>query len=109
MILAAKEGKQTLFLVRNALERGYGVAGRVDGAAHRLFVKRLLGEDDGLSLGVGGRDLFHRQGLADGVVDVALAHAAHHAADLQIDLIHGNDLLGMDLRQPRSPGLARTN
>lgn len=49
MILAAKKGKQTLFLVRNALERGYGVAGRVDGAAHRLFVERLLGEDDGLT------------------------------------------------------------
>ncbi len=55
MILAAKEGKQTLFLVRNALERGYGVAGRVDGAAHRLFVKRLLGEDDGLTPAMGVR------------------------------------------------------
>ena len=88
MILAAKKGKQTLFLVRNALERGYGVAGRVDGAAHRLFVERLLGEDDGLPPAMGGGDLHHRKSLADRIVDMRLAHAAHHAGYADSRLIH---------------------
>ena len=85
------------------------VAGVLNGGAAGVLADGPLGENDGLPPEVGGCDLLHRQGLSDGVVDVALAHAAHHAADLQIDLIHGNDLLGVELRQPRLSGLAHTN
>ena len=64
------------------------VAGGGDGGAKERFVQRLLAEDDGLALGMGGSDLLNGKGVANGVVDVRFAHAAHHAVDLKGRLDH---------------------
>jgi len=50
---------------------------------------RRLGENDRLAPAVRGRDLLDRKRIAHRVVDVALAHGAHHAVYIQCDLIHG--------------------
>ena len=41
----------------------------------------LLGEDDGLLLFVVGGHLFDGEVLADSIIDVSLAHPAHHAVN----------------------------
>ena len=55
------------------------VPGGFNGGAERVFVQRLLGKDHGLALGVGGRDLLHRERIADSVIDMGFAHGTRHA------------------------------
>ena len=64
------------------------IARAVDGAPQGVLVQGLLGEDDRLLFGVGGGDLFDREGLADGIVHMGLTHAAGHAVHLEGVLGH---------------------
>ncbi len=85
--------EQELFLfvgfAGHALER---VAGRGDDVLDLRLVERFLGDDFRFVLAVGGRDLLHIKGLADGIVDMILAHAAHHAVYFQRCLNHRKQL-----------------
>ena len=75
-----------------AEEAGYGsmFPKQPGGYRAQLRLRDLrFGENDRLALAVRGRDLLDRKGIAHRIVDVALAHAAHHAVDPQCDLIHG--------------------
>ena len=74
--------EESLFLIGSNIHAGDGVAGGVDGSLQGVGVYVLLGEDYAGAGGVGGLYLFYGDGFADGVVDVGLAHAAHHAVDV---------------------------
>ena len=81
--------EQALFLIRGAGVARELVARLGDDRLQLRLRDLRLGEDNGLALAVRGRDLLDRKGIAHRIVDVALAHAAHHAVDPQCDLIHG--------------------
>ena len=81
--------EQALFLIGLCIYAGDGVAGGVDGSLEGVGVYLLLGEDHAGARGVGGLDLFCGNGFADGVVDMGLAHTAHHAVDVKGDLSLG--------------------
>ena len=54
-----------------------------------VLIEVLLGEDNRLPLAVRGSDLLHRKCLANCVVDMAFAHAAHHAVNAESNFQHG--------------------
>ena len=83
------EEAQPLLFVGGGLDGLELVAGGGDGRAEQGFVQRLFAENDGFAFGMGGSYLFNRKGVADGVVDVGLAHAARHAVDFERGLDHG--------------------
>ena len=72
---------ESLFLVGLCVKGLQAVAYGVEGLAQGVFRDVCIGHNDGLCLGVGGGDLFHGEGPANDVVDVAFAHAAHHSVD----------------------------
>lgn len=81
--------QQPLFLIGNAGIARERVAELGKDRVQLRLRDRRLGEDDRLAPAVRGRDLLDRKRIAHRVVDVALAHGAHHAVYIQCDLIHG--------------------
>ena len=81
--------EQSLFLIGGAGIARERVAELGKDRAQLRLRDRRLGEDDRLAPAVRGRDLLDRKRIAHRVVDVALAHGAHHAVYIQCDLIHG--------------------
>lgn len=81
--------EQPLFLIGNTGIARERVAELSKDRAQLRLRDRRLGEDDRLAPAVRGRDLLDRKRIAHRVVDVALAHGAHHAVYVQCDLIHG--------------------
>ncbi len=81
--------EQPLFLIGGAGIAHERVAELGKDRAQLRLRDRRLGEDDRLAPAVRGRDLLDRKRIAHRVVDVALAHGAHHAVYIQCDLIHG--------------------
>lgn len=81
--------EQSLFLIGNTGIARERVAELGKDRAQLRLRDRRLGEDDRLAPAVRGRDLLDRKRIAHRVVDVALAHGAHHAVYIQCDLIHG--------------------
>jgi hypothetical protein len=59
-----------------------------DGPAQGLLVQRLRGNNGGRTLGMGRADLLHGELVANYITHMALAHAAHHAVDLQNGFCH---------------------
>ena len=81
--LLFQKREKAFFLIGCTLDALDLVAGGVDGIAQFLLVQLLLRLDDGLPLRVGRSDLLRlREGLAHRLVDMALAHAAHHTVYL---------------------------
>ena len=77
--LLFQKGEKALLFIRSAFHALHFIAGGIDGVAQLLLVQFLLRLDDRLALGVGRRHLLRlREGLAHSIVDMALAHAAHH-------------------------------
>lgn len=84
--------EQTALDIRRALHGHELVASRLERAAQGIL-RDLLGRDEhGLALAVRRADLLQREGRAQRVVDVALAHTALHTVDLQCHLYHRNCL-----------------
>ena len=81
--------EQSLFLIGNTGIARERVAELGKDRAQLRLRDRRLGEDERLTPAVRGRDLLDRKRIAHRVVDVALAHGAHHAVYIQCDLIHG--------------------
>ena len=81
--------EQPLFLIGSTGIARERVAELSKDRAQLRLRDRRLGEDDRLAPAVRGRDLLDRKRIAHRVVDVALAHGAHHAVYIQCDLIHG--------------------
>ena len=65
-----------------------GIAALGDDRLQAAVGDILLGEDDGLLLFVVGGHLFDGEVLADSIIDVSLAHPAHHAVHLYGDADH---------------------
>ena len=84
-----QKGEQSLFLIWLLGEGRNGVAGSVYRIADSLLIEVLLGEDNRLPLAVRGIDLLHGKCLANCVVDMAFAHAAHHAVNAESNFQHG--------------------
>ena len=82
-----EKGESLFFigLARGALDL---IAGRVDRGLDGFDVQRLICDDDRFAPGVRRGDLFDGDCLADGIVDVRFAHAAHHAVDLHFGFVH---------------------
>ena len=95
-----EKGESLFFigLARGALDL---IAGRVDRGLDGFDVQRLVCDDDRFAPGVRRGDLFDGDCLADGVIDVRFAHAAHHAVDLQRGFIHQKDLSFMMMAAAR--------
>ena len=74
-----QRAQKTFFLIGMALGTLDGIACLGNGRLEGVNVQLLLREDDRLALGVGRGHLFDIRRLADRLIDVALAHAAHHA------------------------------
>ena len=81
--------EQPLFLIGNTGIARERVAELSKDRAQLRLRDRRLGEDDRLAPAVRGRDLLDRKRIAHRIVDVALAHGAHHSVYIQCDLIHG--------------------
>ena len=82
-----------LLLIGLGLDLQQRVAGIVNGLAEPCLIQRRVGNNHADPLAVRSRDLFDRELLADGIVDVALAHSAHHTVNFQSGLCHKNYLL----------------
>ena len=77
-----------MLFIRLARHGDEVVAGLGDGLAQLRLVDGLFADDVRFALGVGGGDFLHGERVADGVVDVLFAHAAHHAVDLHFGFVH---------------------
>ena len=91
--LLLQETEQAVLVVGLARHRDEVVAGLTDDLAQLHLVDGLFADDIGLALGMGGGDLLHGKGIADGVVDVRFTHPAHHTVDPDFRFIHGKLLL----------------
>ena len=87
-LLLLQKAEQAVLFIRLARHGDEVVAGLGDGLAQLRLVDGLFADDVRFALGVGGRDFLHGERVADGVVDVRFAHAAHHAVDLHFGFVH---------------------
>ena len=77
--------KQPLLLVRLLGHHLDLVACSADGGAQGRLVNVTFCEDHGFPLAVRGRDLLDRECLANSIIDVTLAHPAHHSVYFYCD------------------------
>src|SRR5699024_3433770 len=82
-----------LFFVRLLLDRSDLIPRAANGVHERLRVQLCFREDHGLVFAAGGVYLFDRAGFANSVIDMSLAHPAHHSVDFHCVLPHVLSLL----------------
>ena len=81
-------GKTTL--INHITDAAHLIAGGVDRLPELTLIQRLVGQNDGLALHVGGGNLFDVQRAADGVVHMGFAHGTGHTGYLHGCLNHNN-------------------
>ena len=85
--------EQSSLFVRLLLDRADLIPRAANGVHERLRVQLCFREDHGLVFAPGRTHLFDRAGFAHGVIDMGLAHPAHHSVDFHCVLPHVLSLL----------------
>ena len=85
-----QEREQALLFIRRGADAAHLIAGGVDCLPELTLIQRLVGQNDGLALHVGGGNLFDVQRAADCVVHMGFAHGTGHTGYLHSRLNHNN-------------------
>src|SRR5699024_5196148 len=92
-LLPMNSTEQSSLFVRLLLDRADLIPRAANGVHNSLRVQLRFREDHGLVFASGRTHLFDRAGFAHSVIDMSLAHPAHHSVDFHCVLPHVLSLL----------------
>src|SRR5699024_1071044 len=88
-LLLRASTEQPSFLEGLLLDHADIISRTTDSGCNELRVQLCFRDDHCLTFRTGRTNLFHRTSFAYGIVDMGLAHSAHHSVDFYCILPHG--------------------